>query len=665
MANLIITSQCSKHCSYCFADAVLNSSICNTVHMPMDLFEKALKFLKNSGISQVRFLGGEPTLHPDFTKMLHKALKADFNVLLFSNGNIAENVLKTLEQIPKEQISVLINLDHPDDTDLADHSLSETFLRLNNRIIPGINIYKPGTSFDFILKLIKKFNFSKIIRFGLAHPDITGKNIYLRPVFYDVVGLELAEFALRIRSCGIKIEFDCGFVPCMFPENSHTLFQKTHAQTGQRCSPIPDLLPNGRFIPCFPLGDLKQIPLKDSVNNSAEKINHLFSSKLKPLKTTGIYKKCSVCEFMIKGECSGGCRAVVLKRFTNNKVLFSVPEKVVQPKKSRCSKTTKKLWTIPYIDQPFSFWAAIEKQYRSDIKEVYVPFLNQESLKKAVQACKFPVLDIGSGRPGLPQVHLPGFLNRTGFRINILLNPVITAISSGRLLDSIIYYLSCLYDRYNISNITITDQYLAMGIKKALPQFNITASVVMDICSPAQIKMLGNWFDTIVISTRIMRDFSTIKNLAETRGAFDLKLIVNESCLPGCIHRVQHFYDMTFAKHPESLCRTTLEKHPWMRLTGSWVLPQHLYLYDSVCTGYKLAGRVTLQNPESYLKVLNAYINRTQLSPEEIGGGPASVLNKIHITEEFFKHMLMCDKKCTDCNVCKNYYENGINNGMV
>jgi hypothetical protein len=126
---------------------------------------------------------------------------------------------------------------------------------------------------------------------------------------------------------------------------------------------------------------------------------------------------------------------------------------------------------------------------------------------------------------------------------------------------------------------------------------------------------------------------------------------------------VQHFQEMASGlSHPQSLCQELLEQQPWMRLTGAWVLPQHLHLYDGLYDELKLAGRVTLGEEAAYRRVLEAYICRRPLGPHAIGGGPASVLEPIEITEEFFARTLECGQRCHECSRCREYYEHEIRN---
>jgi hypothetical protein len=155
--------------------------------------------------------------------------------------------------------------------------------------------------------------------------------------------------------------------------------------------------------------------------------------------------------------------------------------------------------------------------------------------------------------------------------------------------------------------------------------------------------------------------------LKALREAFlgKIRLMVNEACLPGCPFRTQHFYEMGGnIGHPHSLCNKLLKQHPWMRLTGAWVLPQHLHLYNGVYDELKLAGRVTLRRSETYLSVLDAYLHQKPLAPNEIGGGPASVLEPIDISEEFFVRTLHCEHQCHTCTICQEYWRENVGDSL-
>jgi hypothetical protein len=153
-----------------------------------------------------------------------------------------------------------------------------------------------------------------------------------------------------------------------------------------------------------------------------------------------------------------------------------------------------------------------------------------------------------------------------------------------------------------------------------------------------------------------MRNTPALQKLKQA-FAGKIRLIVNEACLPACPFRLQHFCEMgSDLNYPRSLCDGLLERFPWMRLTGAWVLPQHLHFFEGLYDELKISGRVTLRDPAHYFKVLDAYFHGKPLSPDRIGGGPASPEAPLTISAEFYAQTLTCGHQCHQCSVCSAYY---------
>lgn len=303
---------------------------------------------------------------------------------------------------------------------------------------------------------------------------------------------------------------------------------------------------------------------------------------------------------------------------------------------------SKKIWSLPYIDQPISFWQELADQYEEYVDEVYFPL---------------PLDDVASGRPIQPSRYLNEFLEQTPFKLSILVNPIILARPVQEISAKIIEKIRELDGEYQIHSATVANVALAEKIKHRIPNIKLSASVLMDIYSPNQLAMIYDIFDVLVPSSRIVRNLSALAALKKSFTG-ELKMIVNESCLPNCVFRIQHFYEMgTKLEYPKSLCHEILEKKPWLRLTGSWILPQHLFFYESIFDKLKLAGRVTLQNPNYYREVFDAYVFRKRRFPNRIGGGPASLKMSMPIDDEFFEQILCCNKECHRCTICQEKYE--------
>lgn len=311
------------------------------------------------------------------------------------------------------------------------------------------------------------------------------------------------------------------------------------------------------------------------------------------------------------------------------------------PSAGRIPAPAHEQWVLPYIDQPLSFWTGIAAAYGSHVREVYFP-LSADL--------------IGSGEPPQPSAHLKSFLESAPLPHAVLLNPVTLPCPAEVLAPRMIEALRRLIGEYGLDGATVVNLTLARRVREALPDLPLTASCLMQISTPNQIAMLDGVFDALVPCNSVMRDLPALRAL---KAAFPgrLRLLVNEGCLPGCPFRVQHFHEMGSGAHyPESLCRELLTEQPWLRLTGGWVLPQHLHLFTGVYDDLKLGGRVTLRSPEKYLRVLDAYVKRQPLKANEIGCGPGTVLQPIEITEEYYAKTLVCRRNCHHCSICRDYY---------
>ena len=298
--------------------------------------------------------------------------------------------------------------------------------------------------------------------------------------------------------------------------------------------------------------------------------------------------------------------------------------------------------SLPYIDQPPEFWQRVGAAFGAYVQEIYFPMSNHV---------------VPSGRPVQSETNLIRFLEQGGLPKAVLVNPVVLPRPLEEAGDLIMNELYTLNRYYGIDRVTITNLRLGRLIRQELPQFRINASVLMGIRSPEQLVYLGDDVDEITLDTAILRHKGLLQQMRQGWNK-SIKLIVNEGCLPGCPLRTQHFYEMSCESIlPGSLCREMLEESPWLRLKSAWILPQHLHLLHGLYDVVKLAGRVTLQEPGKYFRVVRAYLEESELPAHDIGSGPAGMLSPMPISSEFYETTLNCDKQCRRCHYCQDYYE--------
>jgi hypothetical protein len=605
----------------------------------MDMVDavKIMDLALASGFPQVRLLGGEPTLHPDFAAILRAAVERELGILVFSNGLMPSEALEAIVNTPQKKCHVMLNL-NLDVMPQAGSHISRVAKTLGEQAFIGINIYSPGMPLRKASDFAKAHGLERQIRIGLAHPRLDRQNRYLHPRHYQQVGKELECLFDSIRADGFSLSLDCGFVPCMLTPRFFEVTGIAAQELGCRCGPIPDILPDLTSIHCFPLGELDELPI--SGLHTFQEIRSMHEQRVGVFKEVGIYKECSQCSVRQNGSCAGGCPSVAMLRSNRTGLTMSGPPTLgpVTSTPSTKAATTVKPWAIPYIDQPVEFWEALHAGFGEAISEVYFP------------------LDLssdGSGRSLERFVHLRELLDSGTVPMAAVVKPPVLPEPVERIGVRVVDELVSLYEHYGIIAVTLSDLRLAEMARKRLPTLRFSASCSPDMVEPGQVQALGDLFDVLVPSTRLIR---RPDHLLAIRAAFpgQIRLLVNEGCLASCLDPKQYSCEMTHDKAtPQSLCSSRLRRKPWLRLTGAWVLPQHVDIIDSLGDEFALAGQMALDEPEQYRRVLHAYISRTALWPHEIGGGPASILSRVPVPLATFTWMLQCDHVCGHCSICR------------
>ena len=106
-----LTNICNLHCSYCLRDedALYHDPV---TYLPVELFTRVVREARDAmSIEQVMFTGGEPTLHPDFGKLLTAVSSLDLKCSFVTNGWHFERVWPLLEQQREAVTHVSFSLD--------------------------------------------------------------------------------------------------------------------------------------------------------------------------------------------------------------------------------------------------------------------------------------------------------------------------------------------------------------------------------------------------------------------------------------------------------------------------------------------------------------------------------------------------------------------------
>ncbi|HEY3567731.1 MAG TPA: radical SAM protein [Thermoanaerobaculia bacterium] len=105
MAWVELTRACNLRCPHCFVEA----GAPREVEMSTDRILRLLDEWAEMGVFSVVITGGEPSIHPDFLRIVHYAYDLGFTVAIASNGMPLTH--KTLEQIPQDDVIISVSLD--------------------------------------------------------------------------------------------------------------------------------------------------------------------------------------------------------------------------------------------------------------------------------------------------------------------------------------------------------------------------------------------------------------------------------------------------------------------------------------------------------------------------------------------------------------------------
>lgn len=309
MANLILTTDCQRKCSYCFAK---DSNVVTS--FSWQNFLAAEKFI-NTGPKIVNLMGGEPTLHPDFIKILKHLISNDYTVQVFTNGMLSDQLLEELiiflndVRLKDNQLYFAINIRAEKYRQRFESDKQINFLKsVKDLAYPAFTIHEKDTNLLFLVDLIEKYGLDHTIRMGLALPVINGDNDYLPQKFYKNVAKSIIDLANN--SDGITITFDCGFPLCMFTLDDIAKLSRDEENDFMfSCGQPIDIYPDLTVTNCYPLSKVH----KTNITNFKD-ITELYTYFREGFITpTGIYnEQCNDCTFFRK-VCGGGCKGFYKK----------------------------------------------------------------------------------------------------------------------------------------------------------------------------------------------------------------------------------------------------------------------------------------------------------------------------------------------------------------
>ena len=282
--RVYITERCNASCPNCF-----NASSRQNTEMSIDTFSLLCQYLSENGISILKVMGGEPSIHTEFKKIIEIAQSYFSNVVIFTNGldkqiqsvklrnsdsivyNFTFNKSLSAEKLLLQQdgkrtfeiqVTNITNENELIDRIVYFSRLSENKIRISLTLDCTSNIFKTKEIVVKKLQVIEKRLFEENIHFSYDHK--------MPLCFLYKTGLHPNNSSLCEVETSAVIDSNLNLRFCLQnPEKLVSLYQ------------------NGHFVPWSIL------------------LNHLYK-KFYELRTTALGKICLDCVFFNK-KCNGGC----------------------------------------------------------------------------------------------------------------------------------------------------------------------------------------------------------------------------------------------------------------------------------------------------------------------------------------------------------------------
>lgn len=315
MANVVINEACNLRCSYCFA----NQLNCDENNISLINFQKAVEFILKDNHEQIGIMGGEPTLHPNFSSILHylKDNAQVEDVILFTNGVNLENFIP---QLSNKKFRVLFNCNSPEQIGISSYKKMIDNIRkcitqfgMGDRVAIGVNIYSPDIDYTYIFDILRELQL-KYLRISIVVPNT--------PMDHDC---NVLEFFAKMKSVtfdmikkalknGIMPVFDCNKPPvCWYSHKereeiialsrnqiSNILLQES------TCYPVIDILQDLTAIRCMGCYTDNRVRISDF--QSIHELRDYFRMMIdEPINHSVVHPDCEECYYHQVEKCNPGC----------------------------------------------------------------------------------------------------------------------------------------------------------------------------------------------------------------------------------------------------------------------------------------------------------------------------------------------------------------------
>lgn len=211
MPNILLTYRCNQECPYCFAKKKKENE-----DMSIENLRFVLDFFKKNNEMDARLLGGEPTCHPEFRKIINMLLQQKFRIRIFTNGLFSESILNFLKSKGKS-ITYDFNINEMPFYDKAKwEKIKRNVRNLNHGqlFVITFNIFRTSFIYKHLEEIIAS-NPIDALQIRITNPILNQSNIFLSQDKYKLAIRKIGNMLKYLDSMRtikpFTVVFGCGF----------------------------------------------------------------------------------------------------------------------------------------------------------------------------------------------------------------------------------------------------------------------------------------------------------------------------------------------------------------------------------------------------------------------------------------------------------------------
>lgn len=312
-----MTEGCNLACRHCWMGPRFDTSGKRYPTLPIELFETAIREAKPLGLSSAKLTGGEPLLHPQFTRFLEIIRREELKLVLETNGLLCTpEIAAEIAKSPNRFVSVSI-----DGMDAATHewvrgvpgSFEAAQQAVRNLVAAGI---RPQVIFsvmrinadqvDAMVQMVEALGAASL-KFNIVQPSARGETLHEKQETLSIADLiELGRYVEQDLAPKTKLK--------LFYHYPHAFKALHRVASGDGCSAcgifgILGVIASGHYALC---GIGEQVPelIFGKVGSDSLKKVWQENTILKaireglPDRLEGICGRC-----LMKARCLGSCVA--------------------------------------------------------------------------------------------------------------------------------------------------------------------------------------------------------------------------------------------------------------------------------------------------------------------------------------------------------------------